>query len=216
MNCRNKAAPYATAEKRRQPLPMRRIRIHRRHQHHPPQVQSRIPAQAFRSRHHRHRAAARCPQQIERRNPQALNEPKQTLRGPTHRMINSRRTIGESRAHHVRRVDRSIGRQRRHGVSPGKRISHQPMQQNQRRPRTRAQITHARSIEIHPAFFHARAQRAGASAVETSELDSTMANSSNSQDNSLPTTRFYLSDNASVRFTRGASAPRFLKPVVSG
>ena len=63
---------------------MRRIRIHRRHQHQPPQVQtsivhSRISAQAFRSRHHRHRSAMRSPQQIERRNSQPLDELQQTL-----------------------------------------------------------------------------------------------------------------------------------------
>ena len=133
---------------------------------------SRIPAQAFRSRHHRHRATTRSSQQIERRNPQPLDEPKQPLRGPPHRMVDPGRTVGEPRTHHVRRIDRSVRRQSRHGVSPGKRISQQPMQQNQRRSRARAQVTHARPIDFHPAFFHARAQSRSKRCSNFPSLDS--------------------------------------------
>ncbi len=147
------------ANKWSQPPPVHRIRIHRCHQHQSPQPRSSILAQAFRSRHHRDRASMRRPQQIKRRNSQLCDKPQKTLRRPPHGMIQPRRTIRKPRTHHVRRINRSVRRQRRHRISPRKRIPQQPMQQNQRRPRARAQVTHAHAIQLHPAFFHARAQR---------------------------------------------------------
>ena len=163
--------PKLTADKRRQPPPMRRIRIHRRHQHQSPHLQTRIPVQTLLCGHHRNRAAMRSPQQIKRRNSQIPDEPQKTPRRPPHGMIKPGRTIREPRSHHVRRIHRRIRRQSRHRKSPRKRISQQPMHQNQRRRgcptsstfcekwnRGRAQIPHARAIHIHPALFHPRAQ----------------------------------------------------------
>src|SRR5712672_3305343 len=66
------------AGKRRQPPAMRRIWIHRRYQHHSAHAQVALSTQAFRSRHHGHRAAMRSPQQIERRNSQALDKSQKT------------------------------------------------------------------------------------------------------------------------------------------
>ena len=72
MVSRNNAAPALSAEKRRHLLPVRGIRIHRLHQHQPPQMQLGFFFQTFRSRHHRNRAAMRGSQQIKGRNPQLL------------------------------------------------------------------------------------------------------------------------------------------------
>ena len=163
-------SPEPRAEKRRQPLSMRRIRIHRSHQHQPPQACGPSCSPLM------HSAAAAIATAPPREVPSRSNE--ETPRFSTNCRTRSAvpriewsipaRTIRESRAQQVRRVHGRIRRQSRHRESPGKRISQQPMQQNQRRPRPRAQIPHARAIEIHPALFHARARSRKHGAVESS------------------------------------------------
>ena len=207
---------------------MRRIRIHRRHQYQPPQMQSAFPLQAFRSRHHRHRAAMRSPQQIKRSDSQLFDKPQKPLRRPPHGMIDPRRPIRKSRPHHVRRIDRSIRRQSRHRKPPGKRISQQPMQQESapaprvpdfsrplREVGLGAQIPHARPIHLHPAFFHARTEP-GTGAAETSRSAAiTAKSSSNSRDNSFPAARFYLSEHRLCSLHLGSfGSPFFSDPVI--
>ena len=124
------AGAKVAAKKWRQALPVRRIRIHRRHQHQASQVQPRVSTQTFRGSHHRHGTAMRGSQQIKRSNSQLRDEAKKALRRPPHRVIDPDWTIRKPRSHHVRRIHRGIRRQSRHCVAPGKRISQQAVQQN--------------------------------------------------------------------------------------
>src|SRR4029077_21099507 len=65
---------------------------------------------------------------------------------------------GKSSSEHVRRITGSQRRQCGQSVAPGKGISQQPMQQDDRRPGTGAQIAHPGAIQVHPALFHALSQ----------------------------------------------------------
>jgi hypothetical protein len=205
--------PKLAADKRRQPAPMCRIRIHRRHQHQPPHPRTRSTPQALRSCHHRDRAAMRSPQQIKRRDSEPLNEPQKPLRRPPHRMIKPGRTIREPSTHHVGCINRSVRCHCRHRKSPRKRISQQPMHQNQRPPGARPQIPHARPIQIHPALFNAPAQsrtgRCRVFPVCPSHKQILNSESSQSSDNSFPATGFYLSEHRLCSLHLGSSGSPF-------
>src|ERR1700722_5928591 len=152
-------------------------------------------------------------------------------------MIQVSRPVGKSSAQHVRRVDRGIWRQRRHGVSPGKRIAHQSVQQDQRRPRAGAEVAHTGTVKIHPAFLKFSANlranlradrradlrteaRAGTVCGECRRARAPLLhiiheNSPRPEDNSFDPAGFYVSVTTPLYFTLGSfGSPFFLEPVL--
>ncbi len=80
------------------------------------------------------------------------------------------------------------------------------MQQDQWRPRARAQIAHAGSVNLHPALFHVLAERW----TSTGRYLLYFIRHKNllTPDNRFPPPGLYLRERL-CRFTWGASAPRF-------
>src|SRR6202021_641539 len=128
-----------------------------------------------------------------------------------HRVIDPGGPVGEACPQKIRRVHGCVGRQSRNHIPPGKRVSQQSVQQNQWRSGSRAQVTHARAIEVHPALFHSLIQSRGEACRKL--LDFIHFKLSRLRDNSWLSTGVYLSERLCC-FTLGSFGSPFL--AVSG
>ena len=111
--------------------------------------------EALRSSAHRHSPAPGRAEQVKPEESQPAGEFKHPQRRSAHGMIDSARPVGKAGSQEVRSVDGRIRGKRRHGETPGKRITQQAMQEDQGRPRACPQVAHPGAVDLHPALFDA-------------------------------------------------------------
>src|ERR1019366_6313283 len=148
----------STAQKRREPLAMRRPGIDGRHQHQAPQAGVGWPNKVLFRTDSCHpdgdATAVGSTQQVEIFDTERVRELEDALGGGTYGAVHALSSCRQPGAQIVDGINGRMGRQCGDGKSPGKRISHKPMNEDERRARPGLEVAHASAGEFEPVLFN--------------------------------------------------------------